>query len=75
MANETEVLPYSDTSSDEPASGAAHRVNLVLTPGRPMDKNFLEELHWRGLLYQTTADDELREHLATPGRVSYCGFV
>ncbi len=35
---------------------------------------FLEELRWRGLLYQTTAGDELEKHLATPGRVGYCGF-
>ncbi len=39
---------------------------------RPTD--FIEELAWRGLLYQRTAEDELDEHLATPGRVGYCGF-
>ena len=36
--------------------------------------NFLDELKWRGLLHQTTAGDELVRHVATPGRVTYCGF-
>ncbi len=36
--------------------------------------SFLEELKWRGLLYQTTANEELVKHLATRGRVGYCGF-
>ncbi len=35
---------------------------------------FLEELAWRGLLHQVTAPEHVREHLATPGRVAYCGF-
>ena len=35
---------------------------------------FLDELRWRGLLHQTTANEPLVEHLATPGRVAYCGF-
>ncbi|MDD9937637.1 MAG: tyrosine--tRNA ligase [Myxococcales bacterium] len=36
---------------------------------------FLDELKWRGLLHQTTATEEIvRAHLATPGRVGYCGF-
>jgi tyrosyl-tRNA synthetase len=35
---------------------------------------WLEELAWRGLLYQRTAGDELDGHLAQPGRVGYCGF-
>ena len=34
----------------------------------------LDELAWRGLLHQTTADEALPEFLATPGRVAYCGF-
>jgi len=34
----------------------------------------LDELEWRGLLYQRTADTALDEHLRTPGRVGYCGF-
>lgn len=37
-------------------------------------RSFLEELKWRGMLHQTTAGDELVRHLATPGRVAYCGF-
>jgi tyrosyl-tRNA synthetase len=36
--------------------------------------SFLDELKWRGLLYQTTGTEELTQHLATPGRVGYCGF-
>jgi tyrosyl-tRNA synthetase len=35
---------------------------------------FLDELRWRGLLHQTTNADALQEHLATPGRLAYCGF-
>jgi tyrosyl-tRNA synthetase len=34
----------------------------------------LDELSWRGLLYQRTADQALDEHLRTPGRLGYCGF-
>jgi tyrosyl-tRNA synthetase len=36
--------------------------------------SFLDELSWRGLLYQTTAREELQKHLEAPGRVGYCGF-
>ncbi|MHC5113502.1 MAG: tyrosine--tRNA ligase [Planctomycetota bacterium] len=36
--------------------------------------DFLAELRWRGLLYQTTGDDAVAQHLATPGRVGYAGF-
>jgi tyrosyl-tRNA synthetase len=35
---------------------------------------FLDELRWRGLLHQSTAPAALETHLATPGRVAYCGF-
>lgn len=35
--------------------------------------SFLDELAWRGLLHSTTSDD-LAAHLATPGRIAYCGF-
>ena len=35
--------------------------------------SFLEELRWRGLLHQTAGAD-LEKHLATPGRIAYCGF-
>ena len=34
---------------------------------------FLETLRWRGLLYQTAGAD-IDNHLATQGRVAYCGF-
>jgi tyrosyl-tRNA synthetase len=37
-------------------------------------KGLLEELSWRGLLYQRTAAEALDEHLQTPRRVGYCGF-
>jgi tyrosyl-tRNA synthetase len=33
----------------------------------------LEDLSWRGLLYQTAGQD-IETHVATPGRVVYCGF-
>ncbi|MEE2681230.1 MAG: tyrosine--tRNA ligase [Planctomycetota bacterium] len=35
--------------------------------------SFLDELAWRGLLHSTTSED-LVAHLATPGRIAYCGF-
>ncbi|MCH2136396.1 MAG: tyrosine--tRNA ligase [Phycisphaerales bacterium] len=34
----------------------------------------LDELSWRGLLHQTTADEALKAHLGAGGRVAYCGF-
>lgn len=37
-------------------------------------KGWLDELAWRGLLYQRTAGPELDAHLERPGRVGYCGF-
>ena len=36
--------------------------------------SFLDELKWRGLLHQTTGTEELVKHLASSGRVGYCGF-
>lgn len=36
--------------------------------------DFIQELAWRGLLHQKTAEAELNAHLAKPGRVAYCGF-
>jgi tyrosyl-tRNA synthetase len=36
--------------------------------------SFLDELKWRGLLHQATGGETLDRHLATPGRVAYCGF-
>lgn len=33
-----------------------------------------DELSWRGLLYQRTAEEALDEHVRTPGRLGYCGF-
>ncbi len=38
-----------------------------------MQASFLDEIGWRGLLYQRTAGEELERHLAEP-RVAYCGF-
>ncbi|MBG82917.1 MAG: tyrosine--tRNA ligase [Phycisphaerae bacterium] len=37
-------------------------------------KGYLEELEWRGLVHQTTAEDELSAFLASGQRVGYCGF-
>jgi len=39
-----------------------------------MTLSFLDELRWRGLLHQTTANEELETHLATGSRVGYAGF-
>ncbi|MBI4803873.1 MAG: tyrosine--tRNA ligase [Desulfovibrio sp.] len=36
--------------------------------------NVFEDLKWRGLVHQTSGEEELRDHLNTPGRVMYCGF-
>ena len=36
--------------------------------------SLLEELAWRGLLYQRTSNEPFDAHLSTPGRVGYCGF-
>jgi len=36
--------------------------------------NVFDDLKWRGLVHQTSGEDELRDHLNTPGRVMYCGF-
>ena len=39
-----------------------------------MTKGYLDELKWRGLVHQTTAEDELPDFLGTGQRVGYCGF-
>lgn len=39
-----------------------------------MTTPFLDELAWRGLLHQTTAEQPLHAHLAQGGCVGYCGF-
>ncbi|MDG2094458.1 MAG: tyrosine--tRNA ligase [Phycisphaerales bacterium] len=39
-----------------------------------MTKGYLEELKWRGLVHQTTAEDELPAYLGSGQRVGYCGF-
>ncbi len=38
-----------------------------------VNTSFLDELGWRGLLYQRTAGEELERHLSEP-RVGYAGF-
>ncbi|MCP3903346.1 MAG: tyrosine--tRNA ligase [Planctomycetes bacterium] len=43
-------------------------------PDAATTTDFLDELRWRGLLYQTTGDEAVAAHLATPGRVGYAGF-
>jgi tyrosyl-tRNA synthetase len=36
--------------------------------------NILDELRWRGLVYQVSNEEKLREYLSVPGRKMYCGF-
>ncbi|MEF2144620.1 MAG: tyrosine--tRNA ligase [Desulfovibrionaceae bacterium] len=36
--------------------------------------NIYDELKWRGLVNQVSDEDGVREYLAQPGRVMYCGF-
>ncbi|SKA80222.1 tyrosine--tRNA ligase [Desulfobaculum bizertense] len=36
--------------------------------------NIIDELKWRGLIFQTTDEEKLREYFETPGRTLYCGF-
>jgi tyrosyl-tRNA synthetase len=36
--------------------------------------NILDELQWRGLVYQVSNEERLREYLSVPGRSMYCGF-
>jgi len=36
--------------------------------------NIIDELKWRGLIYQATDEAELKKHFETPGRTLYCGF-
>jgi len=42
--------------------------------GRIMTQHILDELAWRGLISQTTGDDELRAHLDEGPITLYCGF-
>ncbi|HAW95393.1 MAG TPA: hypothetical protein DCX60_03865, partial [Phycisphaerales bacterium] len=57
--------PESVPFTSPPRTGARLQESRVIA--------FLEELSWRGLLHSTTSED-LAVHLATPGRVAYCGF-
>ncbi|WP_461209673.1 tyrosine--tRNA ligase [Desulfocurvus sp. DL9XJH121] len=36
--------------------------------------NIIDELKWRGLIFQTSDEDGLRDWFSTPGRTLYCGF-
>lgn len=36
--------------------------------------NIIDELKWRGLIYQISDEGKVREYLAVPGRALYCGF-
>ena len=36
--------------------------------------NLFDELQWRGLVYQVSSEEKVREYLAVPGRSMYCGF-
>ena len=42
--------------------------------GRTAVTDFLAELKWRGLLHKPPVTKPFPDHLATPGRVGYCGF-
>jgi tyrosyl-tRNA synthetase len=46
--------------------------SLIESP--TMTHDLINELTWRGLLYQTTDEDRLRAHLAAERRTVYCGF-
>jgi len=39
-----------------------------------MTHDLINELKWRGLLYQTTDEEKLSAHLAADSRAVYCGF-
>ena len=39
-----------------------------------MTAGYLDELRWRGLIHQTTADDHLPGFLNSGTRTGYCGF-
>ena len=41
---------------------------------RPMLKDILAELSWRGLIHQTTDDANLQKWLSAASRTLYCGF-
>ncbi len=36
--------------------------------------NIIDELQWRGLVYQVSDEEGLKKHFETPGRTLYCGF-
>ncbi|MBU1003851.1 MAG: tyrosine--tRNA ligase [Proteobacteria bacterium] len=36
--------------------------------------NIIDELKWRGLIYQATDEEALKKHFEAPGRTLYCGF-
>lgn len=36
--------------------------------------NIIDELKWRGLVYQVSDEEGLKKHFETPGRTLYCGF-
>lgn len=38
------------------------------------DQTIIEELSWRGLIQQVTAEQQLKDHLQQQGQVVYCGF-
>jgi tyrosyl-tRNA synthetase len=38
------------------------------------DQTLIQDLGWRGMIQQMTAEDELKEHLSEGMKVVYCGF-
>ena len=37
-------------------------------------QKLIEDLNWRGMIQQMTAEDELKDHLNEGMKVIYCGF-
>ena len=61
------------------ASVAGHKGRAALKwtrqrPGEETNVNILDELKWRGLVYQVSSEDKVREYLEVPGQSMYCGF-
>ncbi|NQU36001.1 MAG: tyrosine--tRNA ligase [Actinobacteria bacterium] len=50
------------------------RQDVAVPPSNPVKNELLEDLKWRGLVGQTTNDDELAADLNTGPLALYCGF-
>jgi tyrosyl-tRNA synthetase len=38
------------------------------------EQDLIQDLGWRGMIQQMTADEELKQHLNSGMKVVYCGF-